>query len=862
MATKPNQQLTLRDRLSRLSHADAVRDLGPDGENLLIRGSRYHINLTHAVAFIDGGFEVRFYPESDRMPTTLKPLAWTRISIGSGRRLRWWCSNCPVACEHVGAAFSTLLNHKLELGLSISPAGKVPLEHLSGPDLLLRAVDERRLTGMREMLSLVAVESEGMDGEQNNSPCHDSPWRDYIITSHDTGESHRLAIRGLKRGDNYCSCADYRNNTLGMCAHTDFALSELARRHGDLSQWPISMGARDMIAHRFSLGVCHDHDHGNRLRLSYRGRLSKATQKLVRPLVDGEIRCAEKILSRLRKLEQRGFAVTIYPDAAEHLARRRFAETVAPLVTAIERDPVGHPLRQTLLREPLLPYQLAGIGFALNAGRCILADDMGLGKTIQAIGLAELLVREAGIAKVLVVCPASVKSQWKAEIERFSERSAQIVSGPAKRRCADYANESLFSICNYEQVLRDLTPIELVDWDLIILDEGQRIKNRESKTAIAIKRLQSRFVLVLTGTPIENRLDDLFSIAEFVDNCRLGPAFRFFHRHRVVSEHGRVLAYHRLGELRVKLRPILLRRTRAEVAKQLPPRTTSYLNIPATAEQARIDRGYRLAIRGILDQDPLTEEDMIKMRQLLLCCRLAADSSSLVHKDGPVCSSKLNALGPLFDKLFVDASNKIILFSEWTSMLSLIESMLKKRNADYVRLDGSIPASRRQGLVDRFESDSNCRVFLTSNAGAVGINVQAANIVINVDLPWNPAVLEQRIGRAHRLGQTRPVSVYILITDGTIEERMLNTLSLKSALFDAVLNPHSNVEKVTVSSSREALLRRMEVLTGAKAEVPISETARMRASEVARQLGRTRLAGHLANEGKNTKPSVLRYATI
>ena len=213
------------------------------------------------------------------------------------------------------------------------------------------------------------------------------------------------------------------------------------------------------------------------------------------------------------------------------------------------------------MKVELLPYQLEGIAFAAGVGRAILADDMGLGKTIQGVGVAEILAREAGIGRVLVVCPASLKSQWRNEIHRFSDRKVQLVTGGAAERARQYDNDCFFTVCNYEQVLRDILAIERVRWDLIILDEGQRIKNWESKTARIIKGLKSPFALVLSGTPLENRLDELYSVVQFVDDRRLPPAFRFFHRHRVVDEKGKVLGYKNLDQLRENLRPILRRRT-------------------------------------------------------------------------------------------------------------------------------------------------------------------------------------------------------------------------------------------------------------------------------------------------------------
>ncbi|MEX1223388.1 MAG: DEAD/DEAH box helicase, partial [Pirellulales bacterium] len=484
--------------------------------------------------------------------------------------------------------------------------------------------------------------------------------------------------------------------------------------------------------------------------------------------------------------------VHVYPDAEEFIEQRLLQQRLVALAAEIRRDPAGHPLRTGLLQAELLPYQMDGIAFAVGAGRAILADDMGLGKTIQGIGVAELLAQNADIRRVLVICPASLKSQWRGEINRFCGRSSQLVLGSGPERVEQYHGDAFFTICNYEQVLRDHATIEEVEWDLIILDEGQRIKNWESKTSQLIKSLQSPFALVLSGTPLENRLEELYTVVSFIDDRRLGPAYRFFHRHRVVDDRGRVEGYRQLDQLRDSLKPILLRRTRATVMRDLPERTTEIVRITPTSEQLNMSEDYVSKAARIAAKRFLTEMDLLRLQKYLLMARMACDSTFLITKEEPGYSSKLERLDELLEQFAAEEGSKLVLFSEWTTMLTLIEPLLARHDIDFVRLDGQVPQKKRQQLVHRFQNDPECRAIIMSNAGSTGLNLQAANTVINVDLPWNPAVLEQRIARAHRMGQMNPVHVYLLVTEGTIEERLLGTLSAKHDLALAALDFESD----------------------------------------------------------------------
>jgi superfamily II DNA/RNA helicase len=228
----------------------------------------------------------------------------------------------------------------------------------------------------------------------------------------------------------------------------------------------------------------------------------------------------------------------------------------------------------------------------------------------------------------------------------------------------------------------------------------------------------------------------------------------------------------------------------------------------------------------------------LRLQKALLLARMNADSTFLVDKHAPGFSSKLERLQELLEELAAEDDRKIVLFSEWTTMLTLIERQIMRLKLDFVRLDGSVPQKKRQQLVHQFQHDPTCRVFLTTNAGSTGLNLQAANTVINVDLPWNPAVLEQRIARAHRMGQKNPVQVYLLVTEGTIEEKLLATLSAKYDLALAALDMESKVREVALASGIEELKRRLEVLLGARAHAAVDETEKQRQQQEADRLAR------------------------
>jgi len=788
-----------------MSFRQACRLLGPEGRMLIIEGGRFEINLFEQVHLDDRLFRLSL--SDARVHITLSDDKLQRFDIR--------CSRCPGACIHKGAALSLILEEKLALGLSAPPPERTPLESLGETELVASALAERELRAREEKMRL-----QSMDPQQL--------WTDYVVTNPLSGKSYRVALRGWQPGQSYCSCPDFRKNTLGTCKHILYTLARGRARFPRRVRDTPAVVDRICLYLQYGLMV--------ELRLLIPENPDSQVAEILAPLKGRPVEDLKDLLQRFGRLERLGAPLTIYPDAEEYLQQRLLQERLSAMTADIRKDPAAHPLRGALLKTELRPYQLDGIAFAAAAGRAVLADDMGLGKTIQGIGTAELLARMAAVSKVLIICPTSLKFQWSSEIRRFSERTCHVVLGGHKDRPAQYAGEHFFTICNYEQVLRDIAAIERMAWDLIILDEGQRIKNWEAKTSRIVKGLKSPFALVLSGTPLENRLDELFSVVEFIDERRLGPAFRFFNRHRVVDEKGKLLGYKNLDQLRETLKPVLLRRTRQKVVKELPPRTTEVIRIAPTDEQVEVQKAHRHIIQTVINKKYLSEMDLLRLQKALLMCRMCADSTFLVDKKAPGHSSKLKELEGLLDQLMAEEDRKIVLFSEWTKMLDLIEPLLAERRLRHVRLDGSVPQKSRPELIDRFQNDPACKIFITTNAGATGLNLQSANTVINVDLPWNPAILEQRIARVHRMGQKQPVQIYLLVTTDTLEENLLATLSAKHELSLAVLDPDADTSDIDLATGVEELKRRMEILLGARPEAPEDESMKAEAEKSAAAL--------------------------
>ncbi|NBR06166.1 MAG: helicase Snf2 [Planctomycetes bacterium] len=605
--------------------------------------------------------------------------------------------------------------------------------------------------------------------------------------------AYKVSIRGFNNGENFCECPDFKINTLGSCKHIIAVLDVLQKNAQGLPKRKHAQVTRPEIILRYDTKL--------RLAILLPHRPSAALLALGQTYFDsnGDIKPNADLAELMRQVEKNPEEITVYSDALDfindELESQKMALRENELRTLYANDQ-WHP---KLLQTELLPYQVEGALFLAHRSRCILADDMGLGKTIQAMAAVELMARERNLERVLVVTPASLKFQWVEEIRKFTSRQVQVIDGPEKERETAYSNPTFYRIVNYDIVKNDLVKLNAWGPDLVILDEAQRIKNWEAETTREVKKLKSKFAFVLTGTPLENRLEELYSIVEFVDARRLGPAFQFLHDHRIVDTGGKTIGYQNLDQLRDKLKPILLRRSRDKIIQDLPEKVETPIHLELNTAQQKLHSEAMEQLAKFVSRKNLTNVDRTRILKILARLRMICNCASLADDNSsPMDSPKINELIIRLKDLILSGTKKIVVFCESKEFLVHVENMLKKNSIGHVFLHGQLPGTSREKIVKQFRDDPDTLIFLSTDAGSTGLNLQFADTLFNLDTPWNPAVLKQRMARIHRMGQKRPVQSFQFIMRGSIEEKVLVSLQKKNKLFENLFG--KNEDEIELSS--------------------------------------------------------------
>jgi hypothetical protein len=689
-----------------------------------------------------------------------------------------------------------------------------------------------------------------------------------------------------------CDCADFVSSSLGACKHVLAALDDLFTRHplALLAAPPAAARgrSRDTLSWSPDLALHGPLDRLAGLRWAARSgaaprgwiaaapapdpdavhawsRLHPATvDPPAGPTFIPDPRSLARLDRRIALVAQiraaRGLVVR--PAARAILARELASAEQAQQARAVSKTAQRH-LRT--LKRALYPYQREGVARFLDAGRLLLADDMGLGKTTQAIAACHALHRAGAVTRGVLIVPASLKSQWLREWHETTDVPAHAVDGTPAERARRYRSlASGFLVLGYEQLLRDFAHVQRMAPDLVVLDEAQRIKNWATKSAAYVKALTPRYRLVLTGTPMENRLEELASILDWVDETALMPKWRLDAWHTTAAGDGArgTGGARNLDTLRVRLAPCMVRRVRKEVLSQLPSRTDTRVPVTMTAQQREEHDALTPAISALAARArarPLTQPEFLRLMSLLTTQRMISNGLGQLRFDElwptyknarpddalleGLFAPKLFELRRLLEDLVIRQERKVVIFSQWRRMLRLAEwsvrDLLADRGLRAVFFTGAESQRMRTRSVIDFHDEDAVRVMFLSDAGGVGLNLQrAASACINLELPWNPAVLEQRIGRIYRLGQKRPIDVFNLASDAGIEARIADLVASKQALFTGLFDGSSDSVQFAQASSFMANVEKIVAISpDAEAGEPSAQLEAGEAAERADSVG-------------------------
>lgn len=630
---------------------------------------------------------------------------------------------------------------------------------------------------------------------------------EYVVRNPKKHNEYKVVYRGANSEWNYCSCMDFKTSRLGTCKHIEAVKNCFIGKKGSHVHREIPPYTSVYLSYRDERCV--------KIRI---GSENKETyEQLAKDYFDENHVLKEKAIAHfgtfLKQARKVSDTFRCYQDAIDFIVDIREKSTREKLVKKYDDEKLDE-----LLKVKLYPYQKEGIRFATKAGKAIIADEMGLGKTIQAIGTAELLRREGLIGSVLILCPTSLKYQWRSEIKKFTNAEVFVIEGSHLKRKEAYNRPEPYKIISYNSAANDIKILGGLQTDMLIMDEVQRLKNWNTQISRAARKIESDYSVILSGTPLENKLDELYSIVEFVDNFRLAPYYLFKENHILTDETGKVLGYKNLNEIGKKLSDILIRRRKKDVKLQMPKRMDKNLFVPMTDEQMGMHSEWQFQVSILVkrwrDRHFLSDKDRKRLLLLLSQMRMICDSSYILDQKTRF-DTKVEECVNIISDIISEEGEKVVVFSQWERMTRLIAKELEAKEIGFEYLHGGVPSEKRKNLVDNFQNESSSRVFLSTDAGSTGLNLQAAATIINIDLPWNPAVLEQRIGRIYRLGQENNIQVINLVAPHSIEESMVGKLRFKTSMFEGVLDDGED----SVFISDDKFTKMMETVSGIVEEV-------------------------------------------
>lgn len=580
--------------------------------------------------------------------------------------------------------------------------------------------------------------------------------------TNEKGVTYHLTFRDLERKHGYCSCPDYRTNKLGTCKHLIFAFESLHKNQPIVPEpLPVYPFIEVFLNPFRELKISWYYPEkpvGAVAELLYRyfGNKNYIEDDQVEQFLD--------FLNNARSFKQ----ILVRPEVMKKVEKAHEA-------AALEQIMKNAHLDFSLLNRQLLPYQETGVQFVTFKTGSILADEIGLDKTSQAVAAAIMKKQFLGFRNTLIICPSSLKITWKNTIESLTSEHAIVVQGTTEERTILYqSGEAFFKIVNFDTLVRDQHIIRQFSPDLVIIDEAQKIKNYTTVTSSAIKAIPRKHTLLLTSSPPDNDLLELYSLVLFVDQDLLTPLWEFSYQHCYFNPENKnkIVGYYDLDVLWKKIEKVVLRRTKSEVIKQLPQILT--LDVPVKTESRQVTLQIKFATEAlaILSQNIITPFDTRKLSILFEKLKMTASSVNLVEESAKTAPKTDELKNILVDKLRNrEGENKVVIFTSWQKMSNLIQRMLRIQRINFVEIQPEMPSHKKKELVLMFGKNQGVNVLLISDDDANIINFQMVDTIINFDIS------EKTYSRNHWPGTLDPfvnrkksLTIINLITENSVEE--------------------------------------------------------------------------------------------
>ena len=444
---------------------------------------------------------------------------------------------------------------------------------------------------------------------------------------------------------------------------------------------------------------------------------------------------------------------------------------------------------------PLFPFQKIGVGFLCATKSSLLGDEPGLGKSIQALSVTR--INKAN--KVLIICPSTLKLNWYDEILKwFPNEKVTVITGTKIQREKLWEYDSRYIIMNYELLLKDIETIKKIKWKHIISDESVRISNPKAKQSKIIKTIEAEYKTALTGTPLNNAVQDIWNILDFCQPNLLGSYWQFVNKYCIKDRFNGIIGYKNLGDLKIHLSHYMLRRKKEDVLTELPPKLFENIYVEFNNEEKIIYNAIKNEIANELKEYQITKvlDDKFLKNILVRMIRLkqTADSLKLISEHD--FSSKTKALKELL-KDIIHSGSKALIYTQFSKMADILVDELKEYNP--LLISGRIKNDERMSNVKLFQNKEENKILISTDAGGIGLNLFRAQYVIHFDLPWSISKLTQREDRAHRIGQKENVTIYKMIVENTIDEYVLKVLHKKEKMVEEILGDKEKVIKIKIS---------------------------------------------------------------